>query len=101
MVDALTAVLENPLLFVNNTTIGSFKDALDMDFVAYKVGDRGTSTVKFSASDINNGLKDLSGLIDKKFATLEAIRKSQRAAWAGEEMKGVLARMWAKQRGRC
>ena len=36
-VEAITAVLENPLLFVNNNVMESFKDAVDINLASVRV----------------------------------------------------------------
>lgn len=98
MVEALTAVLENPLLFVNNSTMESFKEAIDIDMAKFSLGDRGGG-VSFNLQDIGKIVSNPGEFIDKSFTKLEAIRKMQRAANAGEAMKSVLGGMWAKRNG--
>ena len=100
MVEALTAVLENPGLYVSNTTMEAFKDAIDIDMVkATGVGRRVPDSIKFNLQDIGKIISDPGEYIDKQFNKIEGIRKQQRAAWAGEEMKGILGSMWARRSG--
>lgn len=106
LIDALGSVLANPLLFVNEQTKKAFdetvqplKDVVDIAPIQIKVGDRPTDTFKIKLSDIPKIIKDPGGWADKQFKGIEARRKSQRAAWAGEELKGVLGGLWAKERG--
>lgn len=100
MIDALGSVLANPLLFINEETKEAFKDALDIAPVQLKIGERGGSdTFKIKLSDIGDILDDPGDWADKQFKKLEAIRKMSRAAWAGEEIKGILGRRWASERG--
>lgn len=96
-VDAIAATLEAPLLFVNNNTLEAFKDATDIDFAAFQVGGRKSDGIKLNVNDLKDMLSDPSGFVNKKFSKIEGARKMQRLAWAGEEMKGVLGAVWARQ----
>lgn len=96
--DALVATIENPLMFVNNSSLESFNELADIDLAQIKVGDRGLP-IKFNLQDIGAIIKDPGKFVDNKFAILESIRKSQRIAHAGEEIRSVVAGTWAKKNG--
>ena len=97
-VEALTAVVENPLLFVNEATMESFKEALDVNMAKFSIGDRGGG-VAFNLQDIGTIVKDPKAYVDKAFTKIEGVRKMQRAAHAGEAMRSVLGGMWARKMG--
>jgi hypothetical protein len=98
IVDALSDVLTSPLLFVNDEIRNVFNDTMDIT-VPLKVGTRGgADTIKIKVSDIKDMVDDPGSWVDKQFKTLELRRKEQRAAWAGEEIKGILGALWARER---
>jgi hypothetical protein len=100
IVDALSDVLTSPLLFVNDEIRNVFNDALDADILSLKVGERvGADTIKLSLSGVKDVLSDPGSWVDKQFADLDQKRKMQKAAWAGEEAKGILGALWARERG--
>lgn len=99
LVDAVGSVLANPLLFVNEEAMKAFKDGMDLAPVQLRVGDRPTDLLKIKLSDIGSILEDPGEWADKQFKKLEMLRKQQRAAWAGEELKGVLGGLWARNLG--
>ena len=96
--DALVGILENPLLFVNDTTMGNLKEALDINLAEFKLGDRG-GKVAINVQDIGKIITDPRGYVDNAFKKMEGIRKMQRATHGGEIMKSVLGGMWARRNG--
>jgi hypothetical protein len=99
MVDALTAVLENPLLYVNKTTMEAFNNAFDVDVGTVSVGKRVPDNIKFNLGELKKLMENPSTYIDAQYKKIEGIRKQQRIAWAGEEMRGIVGYMWAKKYG--
>lgn len=96
--DAITAVLENPLLFVNKTTVGALNDIVNPDLVKVTFGantreDR-VGVKLLNAKDVLSG--DLS-FIDDQFNKLEARRKLGRLTWAGASLGGLIAADWARK----
>ncbi|MHC1716503.1 MAG: hypothetical protein AB9915_01225 [Candidatus Dojkabacteria bacterium] len=96
-VDAVSAVLEAPLLFVNGNTMGAFQGATSVDIAAFQVGQRASDKIKLNTSDLKDALSDPSGFVNKRFQKIEGARKMQRLAWVGEEMKGILGVVWARK----
>jgi len=96
--DALVSTLENPLLFVNDSTMEAFQEGLDIDLVKIKFGDRNQG-IKFNLKDIGAIVSDPGKFIDKQFAIQESIRKSQKFAHSGEIMRSVVAGTWATKKG--
>ncbi len=97
--DAITAVLENPLLFVNKTTEGAFKDLVNPDLVRVKVGPGERDDIRVSLFNVGDILNNRMEFIDKQFARMEQQRKLGRLTWAGQEIGGLIAANWAKNRG--
>ena len=95
IVDALAAIIEQPALFINETTMDAFSEFVDIDLVNLKLGDRGQG-VKLSLKDVGSFVKDPSGFVDSAFKKMEGVRKMQRAAHAGEGMKAIMGAMWAR-----
>lgn len=96
--EAMIAMLENPVMFVNNNTMEAFKEISNIDIATMQVGQRATDKIKFNINDLQKLLSDPNA-IDKQFAKIEAIRKTQRLMTFGEDMKGVLAGAWAYKNG--
>ncbi len=96
--DALMAAVENPLLHINDATMGAFNEGLDIDLAHVSTGDRGGG-VKLNLQDLGEIVKDPGKFIDSKFRTAEAIRKMQRYAHTGEMMGAVVAGTWATKKG--
>ncbi|MGI5897761.1 MAG: hypothetical protein ACOX6Q_01210 [Candidatus Dojkabacteria bacterium] len=97
--DALVATLENPLLFVNKSTMDAFEDVVNYDLLSVKYGEGKRNKVKLNAKDIPKALKDPTGFLDKTFTKYEANRKVNKAFWAGDEIQALLGSMWAKKHG--
>ena len=57
VVDAIGAVLENPLLFVTNNTMESFLEAVDIDMAKFSLTDRGRG-MSFNLKDIGKIVSD-------------------------------------------
>jgi len=98
VVDAIGAVLENPLLFVTNNTMESFLEAVDIDMAKFSLTDRGRG-MSFNLKDIGKIVSDPKKYVDDAFAKMEAIRKSQRFAHGGEAMRSLIAGVWARKEG--
>lgn len=92
--DAITSVLENPLLFVNNTTKDAFKDLMDVNLTKVDLGRKEEVAIK--GSDILKVLNNDMSFIDDRFKKLESQRKMGRLTWAGNEIAGLIASNWAK-----
>jgi hypothetical protein len=98
-VDALSTVLEAPLVFVNNSALETFQSATAVDLAKFQVGPRAREEIKFSTADLQNALSDPSKFIDKQFSKIESNRVFSRLGWAGEEMKGIIGGVWARKYG--
>jgi len=98
-VDALATVLESPLMFVNNSALETFQSATAVDLAAFQVGSHATDKIKINVADLQDALSDPSKFIDKRFQKLEMVRQFTKLSWAGEEMKGIIGGVWAKQHG--
>ncbi len=98
-IDALAAVLENPLLFVNKTSMDAFQEAANVNVGAFQVGKSGTDKIKINLNDLKDALSNPSEFIDKRYKKLEDVRKFTRLSWTGEEMKGILGGVWARSKG--
>lgn len=97
--DALVAVLENPLVFVNKSTLDAFEDVINFDLLSYRYGGGERDTVKLNLKDLKKAFSDPNGFLDKSFAKYEANRKINKAQWAGDAIQGVLAGTWARKHG--
>ena len=97
--DALVAVLENPLVFVNKSTMGAFEDVMNFNLLTYRYGGGEKDTVSLNLKDLKKAYSDPNGFLDKAFAKYEANRKINKAEWAGDAIQGVLAGTWARKHG--
>ncbi len=97
--DALVGILENPLLFVNDTTMGSLNEAMDITLAEFNLSDRPGKKIGFNIQDIGKIVTDPRGFVDDAFKGMEGLRKMQKAAHGGEIMKSVLGGMWARKNG--
>lgn len=95
--DAVAAVLENPLLFVNDTTKNAFEGLINPDIATVDLGPN--EKVKLSLKDVGSVLKGDTSFIDKQLKKLEANRKKGTLEWAGEELSNIVATAWAKEHG--
>ncbi len=97
--DALIATLENPLLFVNKSTMSAFEEVINYDLLSFRYGTGERDKVKFNVKDIPKALKDPTGFLDKAFAKYDANRKVNKALWAGDAIQGALGGIWARKHG--
>lgn len=96
--DAVTAVLENPLLFVNKTTVDALNDLVNPDLVKVTFGqDSRKDRVGVRLLNVKDVLSGDMSFIDKQFATIEANRKMGRLTWAGASLGGFIAADWARK----
>jgi hypothetical protein len=93
---AIDAALAMPLTFISDPMIDAVNEAADIELPAFNVGGRKSDTMKISLFDF---LKDPSGSIDKKFATMEAIRKANRITIYGEQISALIAGAWGLGKG--
>lgn len=94
------AALENPLLFVNDTTVGAIKDAANLSIHKFDIdakGGRGSAGFSlFNIGDVlNNNLK----FVDKGFAKMEATRKAGRMTGWGRTLAAATASSMAMEMG--
>lgn len=97
LMNAVAAVLENPLLFVNDTTKDAFEGLINPDLASVDLGPN--EKLKFSLKDVGSVLDGDTSFIDKQVKKLEANRKKGALEWAGEELSNIVATAWAKEHG--
>lgn len=99
-VDVATAVLEKPLMYVNNTTEGAIKSASNIDITSFHIDPKdGKVRVDLGSSNIVDVLNNDLTFVDKAFDKLEAARKAGRMTAWGKEIAAFTAAGMATQMG--
>lgn len=98
-VNAVTAVLEDPLLYVNKTTEDAIRDVANIDIASIELGPGPTEKVKFTGSNIRDLFNNDMKFVDKAFERMEATRKAGRASAFGWQVAGLTAAMMARKSG--
>ncbi|HKM20347.1 MAG TPA: hypothetical protein VJY47_03985 [Candidatus Dojkabacteria bacterium] len=101
-VDVIAAVLEQPLMYVNETTEEAIKGAADLGLNKFEViadGKGGDTSVRLSVSEIPDLLNNDLTLTKKAFDKLEAARKAGRMTAWGKDLAAFTAAGMASQLG--
>lgn len=94
---AVTAALEDPLLYINKATEDAIRDVGNIDLGEINIGPDGK--VKFSSGNIKDILNNDMKFVDKAFERMETTRKLGRASAFGWTMTGLVAGVMARQAG--
>ncbi len=100
-VNIATAVLEQPLMYVNKTTENAIKGASDIELNTFNIDPDGKrkGRVKFSTSKIRDVLNNDLTFVDDAFTKLETARKSGRMTAFGTDVAAFTAAGMASQLG--
>lgn len=94
---AITAALEDPLLYINKATEGAIRDVGNIDLAEINLGPDGK--VKFASGNIGDILNNDMKFVDKAFERMETARKLGRASAFGWTMTGLVAGIMTRQAG--
>jgi len=98
LTDAIFASLENPGVFISNTMVKEFNDALDVKIAQVDFfGGRGS--LKLTTNNLGSWLRDPGGQIQKAMDNAKADRKAARARMIGESIDDFLTTAWAHKYG--
>jgi len=98
LTDAIFASLENPGVFISNTIVKEFNDALDVKIAQVDFfGGRGS--LKLTTNNLGSWLRDPGGQIQKAMDNAKADRKAARARMIGESIDDFLTTAWAHKYG--
>ncbi len=98
LTDAIFASLENPGVFISDTIVKEFNDALDIKIAQIDfLGGRGG--LKLSSNSIGNWIRDPGGQVQRAINNAKADRKASRARMLGETMDDFLTTAWAHKYG--
>ncbi len=98
LTDAIFASLENPGVFISDTIVNEFNDALDVKIAQVDFfGGRGS--LKLSVNNLGNWLRNPGGQIQKAMDNAKAERKAARARMVGEAIDDFLTTAWAHKYG--
>lgn len=99
-VAAAAAALENPLLFVNNTTVDAIKDVGNIEIHKFDIDSKGEGgSAKFSLSNIGDVLDNNFKFVDKAFDRMEGARKAGRMTAWGKTIAAFTAGSMATEMG--
>lgn len=100
-VDVATAVLEQPLMYINNTTESAIKGATDIELNTFEIDPDGGKRAKvtFNIRNIPDVLNNDLKFVDNAFAKLEAARKSGRMTAFGTDVAAFTAAGMARELG--
>ena len=98
LTDAIFASLEKPGVFISNSIVKEFNDALDTKIMQVDFfGGRGS--LKLSTNNLGNWLRDPGGQVQKAMDNVKADRKAARARMLGETIDDFLTTAWAHKYG--
>lgn len=98
-VNAITAVLEDPLMYVNKTTEDAIRGVANIDIASIEVGPGPTEKVKFSSGNIKDLLNNDMKFVDNAFNKMEAARKAGKATAFGLGVAGLTSAIMARKSG--
>ena len=98
LTDAIFASLEKPGVFISNTLIDEFNNALDVKIAQVDfLGGRGN--LKLTTNNLGSWLRDPGGQVQKAINNVKADRKAGRARMVGEAIDDFLTTAWAHKYG--
>jgi len=98
LTDAIFASLQNPGVFISNTMVKEFNDALDIKIAQVDFFD-GRGKLKLTTNNLGSWLRDPGGQIQKAMDNVKADRKAARARMIGESIDDFLTTAWAHKYG--
>lgn len=98
LTDAIFASLQNPGVFISNTMVKEFNDALDIKIAQVDFFD-GRGKLKLTTNNLGSWLRDPGGQIQKAMDNVKADRKAGRARMVGEAIDDFLTTAWAHKYG--
>jgi len=98
LTDAIFASLENPGVFISDTMVKEFNDALDIKIAQVDFFD-GRGKLKLTTNNLGSWLRDPGGQIQKAMDNVKADRKAARARMIGESIDDFLTTAWAHKYG--
>ena len=98
LTDAIFASLENPGVFISDTMVKEFNDALDVKIAEVDFFD-GRGKLKLTTNNLASWLRDPGGQIQRAMDNVKADRKAARARMIGESIDDFLTTAWAHKYG--
>lgn len=95
VLETISGILENPLLFINQTTQDSFNEVINTPAEELSPGMPRDN----KARTLVEGEKGEKTLLERQFEKLEASRKAGKVTWANTEILALFTEEWAKEVG--